>query len=108
MNMNELLELQARLWAAKVNKHLIGAASGYADALEREAGPVDYDGYKHSASHLLALVEKVIRVRNAPKAPEKKLKPEPEPKLAIEPPVLDDEVETKVVAKAPPKPKPKG
>jgi len=78
MDINELLDLRARFLAATVNKHLIGAASTYAAKLEKEAGPVDFGGQKHSAEHLLALVEKAILVRNAPRAPEKpKAAPKP-------------------------------
>lgn len=93
MQMSELLDLRARFWAAKMNNHSIGAAAGYADALEKEAGPVDFEGRKHSADHLLALVEKVIRVRNAPK-------PKPKPKAPTESKVVAEPVAPKAAPKA--------
>lgn len=99
MDMNELLDLRARFLAAKVNKHSIGAAAGYAAVLEKEAGPVDFHGPKHSAAHLLALVEKAIRVHNAPKPPEK-----PKPKVEAS---SEAKVETKVVTTKTPRAKAK-
>jgi hypothetical protein len=74
MDKNKLLSLRARLLAAKVNKHGIASAPAYTAALEKQAGPTTFKGKKHSAGHLLALVEKAIRVLDAPKPPPEKPK----------------------------------
>lgn len=86
MDLNELLNLRARLWSAKVNKHTVGGAAGYAAALEKAAGPVDFRGRKHSTDHLLALVEKAIQVSKAPEKPKVAAKPAPAPKPAPDAP----------------------
>lgn len=101
MDINELLELRARLWSAKVYKHLIAIAESYTERLENLVGPVNFNGTRHSVDHLLALVEKAIRVHDAPKPPRMDGKPtakdspkmvvkpetrhEPEPKTSVKP-----------------------
>jgi hypothetical protein len=79
MDMQELLVLRDRLVQALANKQQFASASKYAAALEAEAGPVDFNGRKHSIKHLLALIEKVVKVRNLPKAPPKPKAVKPAP-----------------------------
>lgn len=92
MDKNALLELRARLWSAKVHNHQFAGAASYAEELEKQAGPVDFQGTKHSVDHLLALVEKAVHVLTAP----------PAPKIATKPPAKES---TKVAVKPEPKSK---
>jgi len=87
MDMTALHELRDRLWSAKVYKYRFAAAADYAAELEKQAGPVDFEGYKHSVDHLLALVEKAIRVYDMPKPPKMAGKPTAKdtPKMVVRP-----------------------
>jgi hypothetical protein len=70
MKLPELTELKDRCHKAAIYGRHIGHAADYALALEAEAGPVALDGVKrNSAEHLIALIEKVERVRGG-EAPE--------------------------------------
>jgi len=66
MTTQELTEFRTRCQAAKQYDRQIANAAGYAAELEAEAGPVAVPegADKHSADHLIALVDKVLRVRS--------------------------------------------
>jgi hypothetical protein len=65
MKPQELIELKERVQAACTYNREVANAGAHAAALETVAGPVSLDTglVKHSAAHLLALIEKVERVR---------------------------------------------
>jgi hypothetical protein len=65
MTPQALTEFRARCQTAKQYGRQIANAAGYAAELEAEAGPALPEGVdKHSAEHLIALVDKVLRVRS--------------------------------------------
>lgn len=72
MKPQELIELKERVQAACTYNREVANAGAHADALEAVAGPVSLDSgvVKHSAAHLLALIEKVERVRAGGGAPD--------------------------------------
>lgn len=65
MESHELEEFHKRCVAAQVKNRKIANAEAHVAALEAEAGPVAprANMHKHSPDHLLALIEKVKRVR---------------------------------------------
>lgn len=79
MNTHELHAFKARLWDAKTHNFKIGAAAGYVAALEAMAGPVPGSLSRGSIDHLLALVEKALKVGS----PKPASHPEIKPKAAV-------------------------
>ena len=65
MESHELEAFRARCLKAKTYNRHVANAEAYVAALEAEAGPVPMRPHmaKHSPDHLMALVDKVLRVR---------------------------------------------
>jgi len=83
MTPQALTEFRARCQTAKQYGRQIANAAGYCAELEAEAGPVAIPegAAKHSTDHLIALVDKVLRVRSG----EAKAAP-----VAVAPPVVKE------------------
>jgi len=79
MTPQQLTEFKARCLAARMYGRKIANAEAYAAALESEAGPVSVPAgaAKHSPDHLMALIDKVERVRSGEEKAESKMESKP-------------------------------
>jgi len=104
MTPQALTEFRARCQTAKQYGRLIANAAGYCADLEAEAGPVSLPegAEKHSTDHLIALVDKVLRVRSgeAKAAPVAAAAPVKEAKAKKKKAKKDDESEDEAEGEA--------